>query len=115
MNTQIMMVNGKELTIAAYAANRSVDTMSAALQAAKCLELVKKLSERIVHGYFMKADGKTIREFIGTTYRTLAERNTAYPIGTDPKLRYGQIPFIDLENNCEWRSMRIGSFIGYAE
>ena len=62
----------------------------------------------------LEADGKTIREFWGTTSASLASKKTVYPIGTEPKLPKGQIPFIDCEKG-QWRSMRIGSFIGYAD
>ncbi len=113
MNTQIMMVTNQEMTIAAYAANRTNDSLYAALQIGKCMQLINDLKNGVVHGFFKKVDG-TIREFIGTTNRSLASKKTSYPIGTMPKLRQGQIPFIDCETG-EWRSMRIGSFIGYAE
>ncbi len=113
MNTQIMVVSNQEMTIAAYAAGRSNDALFAALQMSKCNELVNNLRKGIVHGYFKKLDN-SIREFWGTTNRSLAERKTTHPIGTMPKLRHGQIPFFDVEKG-EWRSMRIGSFIGFAE
>ena len=111
MKTQIMTLNNQELTIAKYSAMRSVDGFAAALQMSKCNELVNRLRTGIVHGYFQKVDG-SIREFWGTTMRSLANVKTASRIGTEPKLRYGQIPFIDCESG-EWKSMRIGSFIGY--
>lgn len=111
MKTQIMTLSNQELTIAKYSAMRSVDGFATALQMSKCNELVNRLRNGIVHGYFQKVDGN-IREFWGTTMRSLAEAKTSYKIGTQPKLRYGQIPFIDCESG-EWRSMRIGSFIGY--
>ena len=98
MNTQIMTVSNQEMIIASYAINRSNDAFMAALQMSKCNELVNRLRNGIVHGYFLKADGKTIREFWGTM----------------PRLPKGQIPFVDVEIG-QWRSMRIGSFIGYAE
>lgn len=110
--TQIMTLSGQEMIIADYATRRSNDGFAAALQMSKCNELVNRLRTGIVHGYFLKADGKTIREFWGTTMKSLAETKTAYKIGTEPKLRYGQIPFIDCECG-KWKSMRIGSFIGY--
>lgn len=114
MNTQIMTVSKQELTIASYAIARSNDAFLAALQLSKCNELVNRLRKGIVHGYFLKADGKTIREFWGTTNASLAEKKTVYPLGTEPKLPKGQIPFVDCEKG-QWRSMRIGSFIGYAD
>lgn len=109
--TQIMTLSGQEMIIAKYASIRSNDGFASALQMSKCNELVNRLRNGIVHGYFTKVDG-TIREFWGTTMRSLAETKTAYKIGTEPKLRYGQIPFIDCETG-KWRSLRIGSFIGY--
>lgn len=112
MDTQIMKVNGQEMTIAAYALSRANNPVFGALQLAKCEKLVDDLKNGIVHGYFQKVDG-SIREFIGTTNRALASKKCVYPIGTDPKLRHGQIPFIDCMTG-QWRSMRIGSFIGYA-
>jgi hypothetical protein len=114
MNTQIMTVSRQEMIIASYAISRSNDAFLAALQMSKCNELVNRLRNGIVHGYFLKADGKTIREFWGTTNPSLAAKKTVYPIGTEPKLPKGQIPFVDVEIG-QWRSMRIGSFIGYAE
>ncbi len=114
MNTQIMTVSNQEMIIASYAINRSNDAFMAALQMSKCNELVNRLRNGIVHGYFLKADGKTIREFLGTTNPSLAAKKTVYPIGTMPRLPKGQIPFVDVEIG-QWRSMRIGSFIGYAE
>ena len=65
------------------------------------------------HGYFTKKDG-SIREFWGTTNPSLASKKTVNPIGTEPRLPKGQIPFVDCELG-EWRSMRVGSFIGFAE
>ena len=112
MNTQIMTISKQEMIIASYAINRSNDAFLAALQMSKCNELVNRLRNGNVHGYFTKKDG-TIREFWGTTNASLASKKTVYPIGTEPKLRNGQIPFIDCEIG-QWRSMRIGSFIGYA-
>ena len=109
--TQIMTLSKQELFIANYSADRSCNGFSAALQLSKCNELVNKLRTGIVHGYFTKKDG-TIREFWGTTLRSLAEVKTAYKIGFAPKLRFGQIPFIDVETG-QWRSLRIGNFIGY--
>lgn len=113
MNTQIMTVSRQEMIIATYAINRSNDAFLAALQMSKCNELVNRLRNGIVHGYFTKKDG-TIREFWGTTNPSLASKKTVNPIGTEPRLPKGQIPFVDCECG-EWRSMRIGSFIGYAE
>lgn len=113
MNTQIMTVSNQELIIASYAISRSNDAFLAALQTSKCSELVNRLRNGIVHGYFLKADGKTIREFWGTTNPSLASRKTINPIGTMPRLPKGVIPFVDCEKG-QWRSMRIGSFIGYA-
>ena len=114
MNTQIMTVGKQEMIIASYAISRSNDSFFAALQMSKCNGLVNRLRNGIVHGYFLKADGKTIREFWGTTSASLASKKTVYPIGTEPKLPKGQIPFFDCEKG-QWRSMRIGSFIGYAD
>ena len=112
MNTQIMTISKQEMVIASYAITRSNDAFFAALQLSKCNELVNRLRNGIVHGYFSKKDG-SIREFIGTTCVSLASKKTVYPIGTMPRLPKGVIPFIDCETG-EWRSMRIGSFIGYA-
>ena len=112
MNTQIMTVSNQEMIIASYAVARSNDGFLAALQMSKCNELVNRLRTGIVHGYFLKKDG-SIREFFGTTNPALASKKTVYPIGTMPKLPKGQIAFIDAEIG-QWRSMRIGSFIGYA-
>lgn len=111
MKTQIMTLSNQEMTIAKYSAMRSVNSFAAALQMSKCNELVNRLRSGIVHGYFQKVDG-SIREFWGTTKPSLAEAKTASRIGTQPKLKYGQIPFIDCECG-KWKSMRIGSFIGY--
>ena len=113
MNTQIMTVSKQEMIIASYSIRRSNDALLAALQMSKCNELVNRLRTGIVHGYFQKKDG-SLREFWGTTNPSLAEKKTVYPLGTEPKLPYGQIPFIDCEKG-QWRSMRIGSFIGYAD
>ena len=112
MNTQIMTISKQEMIIASYAINRSNDAFLAALQMSKCNELVNRLGSGIVHGYFTKKDG-TIREFWGTTNPSLASRKTINPIGTMPRLPKGVIPFVDCEKG-QWRSMRIGSFIGYA-
>lgn len=114
MKTQIMTVSNQEMIIASYSINRSNDAFMAALQMSKCNDLVNRLRKGIVHGYFLKADGKTIREFWGTTSASLASKKTVYPIGTMPRLPKGQIAFVDLEKG-EWRSMRVGSFIGFAE
>lgn len=114
MNTQIMTVSNQEMIIASYAISRSNDGFLAALQMSKCIELVNRLRSGIVHGYFLKADGKTVREFWGTTNASLAAKKTVYPIGTMPRLPKGVIPFVDCETGL-WRSMRIGSFIGYAD
>ncbi len=114
MKTQIMTVSSQEMIIASYSITRSNDAFLAALQMSKCNELFNLLRNGVVHGYFLKADGKTIREFWGTTNPSLAEKKTVYPLGTEPKLPKGQIPFIDCEKG-QWRSMRIGSFIGYAD
>lgn len=108
-----MAVSKQEMIIASYAITRSNDAFLAALQMSKCNELVNRLRNGIVHGYFTKKDG-SIREFWGTTNPSLAEKKTVYPIGTMPRLPKGQIPFIDVEIG-QWRSMRIGSFIGYAD
>lgn len=113
MSTQIMTISKQEMIIASYAVNRSNDSFLAALQMSKCNELVNNLRKGIVHGFFLKADGKTIREFWGTTNASLASKKTVYPIGTMPRLPHGVIPFVDCETG-KWRSMRIGSFIGYA-
>jgi hypothetical protein len=112
--TQIMTVSRQEMIIASYAISRSNNTFLATLQASKCNELVHRLRNGIVHGFFLKADGKTVREFWGTTCPTLASKKTTYPIGTMPRLPLGVIPFVDCESG-QWRSMRISSFIGYAE
>lgn len=108
-----MTVSNQEMIIASYSITRSNDAFLAALQMSKCNELVNRLRNGIVHGFFKKKDG-SIREFIGTTNPSLAEKKTVYPLGTEPKLPKGQIPFIDCEKG-QWRSMRIGSFIGYAD
>lgn len=113
MNAQIMTVSKQEMVIASYAISRSNDALLAALQMSKCNELVNRLRNGIVHGYFTKKDG-SIREFWGTTNPSLASKKTVYPIGTMPKLPKGQIPFVDCECGM-WRSMRVGSFIGFAE
>ena len=113
MKTQIMSISNQEMIIASYSISRSNDAFLAALQMSKCNELVNRLRNGIVHGYFLKKDG-TIREFWGTTNASLAAKKTVYPIGTEPKLRRGQIPFVDCETG-QWRSMCIGSFIGYAD
>ena len=112
MNTQIMTVSNQEMIIASYAVARSNNGFLAALQMSKCNELMNRLRTGIVHGYFLKKDG-SVREFFGTTNPALASKKTVYPIGTMPKLPKGQIAFIDAEIG-QWRSMRIGSFIGYA-
>ena len=104
MNTQIMTVSKQEMIIASYSIRRSNDAFLAALQMSKCCELVNRLRTGIVHGYFLKKDGSV----------RLAEKKTVYPIGTEPKLPKGQIPFIDCEIG-QWRRMRIGTFIGYAD
>ena len=113
MKAQIMTVNNQELIIASYAVTRSNDSFLAALQMSKCNELVNRLRNGIVHGFFTKKDG-SIREFWGTTNPSLASKKTVYPIGTMPRLPQGQIPFVDCECG-EWRSLRVGSFIGFAE
>lgn len=113
-STQIMTVSRQEMIIASYAMSRSNDAFLATLQVAKCNELVNRLRIGIVHGYFLKKDGKTVREFWGTTNPSLASKKTVYSIGTMPRLPKGVIPFVDCESG-QWRSMRIGSFIGYAE
>ena len=113
MNTQIMTISKQEMIIASYSITRSNDTLLAALQMSKCNELVNRLRNGIVHGYFLKKDGKTIREFWGTTNPSLASKKTVNPIGTMPRLPKGVIPFVDCESG-EWRSMRVGSFIGFA-
>lgn len=113
MNTQIMTISKQEMIIASYSINRSNDAFFAALQMSKCNELVNRLRAGIVHGYFQKKDG-TIREFWGTTNTSLAASKTVYSIGTMPRLPQGVIPFIDCATG-QWRSMRIGAFIGYAE
>jgi hypothetical protein len=112
MNTQIMTISKQEMIIASYAITRSNDAFLAALQMSKCNELVNRLRNGIVHGFFKKKDG-SIREFWGTTNPSLAEKKTIHPIGTMPRLSNGVIPFICCETG-QWRSMRIGSFIGYA-
>ena len=112
--TQLMTVSRQEIIIASYAISRSHDAFLAGLQMSKCNELVNRLRSGIVHGYFLKADGKTVREFWGTTNPSLASKKTVYPAGTMPRLPKGVIPFVDCENG-QWRSMRIGSFIGYAD
>lgn len=112
MNTQIMTISNQEMIIASYALTRSNDALMAALQMSKCNELVNRLRTGIVHGYFLKKDN-TIREFFGTTCASLAAKKSVYPIGTMPKLPKGQIAFVDLEKG-QWRSMRVGSFIGFA-
>ena len=114
MNTQIMTVSKQEMIIASYSIRRSNDAFLAALQMSKCNELVNRLRTGIVHGYFLKTDGKTIREFWGTTNPSLASKKTVYPLGTMPRLPKGVIPFVDCEDG-HWKSMRIGSFIGYAD
>ncbi len=111
MKTQIMTLSGQEMIIADYATKRSNDGFTAALQMSKCNELVNRLRTGIVHGFFTKVDG-SIREFWGTTLKSLAETKTTYNIGSQPKLRLGQIAFIDVETG-QWRSLRRGSFIGY--
>ena len=108
-----MTVSKQEMIIASFAITRSNDAFLAALQMSKCNELVNRLRNGIVHGFFTKKDG-SIREFWGTTNPSLASKKTVYPIGTMPRLPKGQIPFIDVEIG-QWRSMCIGSFIGYAE
>ena len=113
MKTQIMTLSNQEMIIAKYSAMRSVDGFTSALQMSKCNELVNRLRNGIVHGFFTKKDG-TIREFWGTTRRSLANVKTSSRIGTNSKLPLGQIPFIDCETG-EWRSLRIGSFIGYGD
>jgi hypothetical protein len=113
MNTQIMTVSRQEMIIASYAITRSNDAFFAALQMSKCNELVNRLRNGIVHGFFKKANGE-IREFWGTTNASLASKKTVYPIGTMPRLPKGVIPFVDCETG-QWRSMQIGSFIGYAD
>ena len=113
-NTQIMTVSSQEMIITSYALSRSNDAFLATLQASKCNELVHRLRNGIVHGFFIKADGKSIREFWGTTNPSLASKKTVHHIGTMPRLPKGVIPFVDCESG-QWRSMRIGSFVGYAE
>lgn len=114
MNTQIMKVNSQEMIIATFSLSRSANAVMGAVQMSKCNELVNRLRSGIVHGYFLKKDGKTIREFWGTTNASLASRKTAHELGWEPRLPLGVVPFIDCETG-EWRSLRIGSFIGYAE
>ena len=112
MSTQVMTVSRQEMIISSYAIARSNDAFLAALQMGKCNELVNRLRNGIVHGFFVKANGD-LREFWGTTNPSLASKKTVNPIGTMPRLREGVIPFVDCECG-EWRSLRIGSFIGYA-
>ena len=109
-----MTVSQQEMIIASFAISRSNDAFLAALQMSKCNELVYRLRNGIVHGFFAKKDG-SIREFWGTTNPSLASKKTVYPIGTMPRLPKGVIPFMDIEDGCQWKSMRIGSFIGYAD
>lgn len=111
MNTQIMTINSQEMTIAAYALTRANNPVYGALQLSKSNELVNALRNGVVHGFFTKKDG-SIREFWGTTNRTLASKKTVHEIGYEPKLPLGQIPFIDCETG-NWRSMRIGSLISF--
>lgn len=111
--TQIMTISNQEMIIATYSIARSANAVMGAMQMSKCNELVNNLRKGIVHGFFTKKDG-TIREFWGTTNRSLAASKCVNPIGTEPRLPHGVIPFIDCSNG-EWRSMRIGSFIGYAD
>ena len=106
-----MVVNSKEMTIASFAMARSNNAVYAALQTSKAYELVNALRKGVVHGFFTKKDG-TIREFWGTTSKSLTTRKTVHEIGYAPKLPHGQIPFIDCENG-EWRSLRIGSLISF--
>lgn len=109
--TQIMIANTQEMTIAAYAMTRSNNPVYGALQLSKANELVNALRNGVVHGFFTKKDG-TIREFWGTTNKSLASRKTVHEIGYAPKLPLGQIPFVDCEIG-EWRSLRIGSLISF--
>ena len=87
MRTQIMTVSNQEMIIASYAITRSNDAFLAALQMSKCNELVNRLRSGIVHGYFLKADGNTIREFWGTTNPSLAAKKTVYQTGSPAKFR----------------------------
>ena len=106
-----MIANTQEMTIAAYAMTRSNNPVYGALQLSKANELVNALRNGVVHGFFTKKDG-TIREFWGTTNKSLASRKTVHEIGYAPKLPLGQIPFVDCEIG-EWRSLMIGSLISF--
>ena len=52
-----MTVSNQEMIIASYAITRSNDAFLAALQMSKCNELVYRLRNGIVHGFFTKKDG----------------------------------------------------------
>ena len=67
-----MTVSNQEMIIASYAITRSNDAFLAALQMSKCNELVNRLRNGIVHGFFTKKDG-SIREFWGTTVHSLSK------------------------------------------
>ena len=109
--TQIMIANSQEMTIAAYAMTRSINPVYGALQMSKANELVNALRNGVVHGFFTKKDG-SIREFGGTTNKSLASKKTAHEIGFAPRLPLGVIPFVDCETG-KWRSLRIGSLISF--
>lgn len=110
---QIMTVTSNEMIVAGYAMTRANNSLFGAMQLTKCVQLLTALKNGVVHGFFRKVDG-SIREFWGTTNPSLAAHKTVNSVGYAPKLRHGQIAFIDCETG-KWRSMRIGSFIGFAE
>lgn len=111
MGIQIMGVKSQEMVVTAYSMMRSDNQVYGALQAVKANGLVNALRNGVVHGYFIKKDGK-VREFWGTTNRTLASKKTVHELGFAPRLSYGVIPFIDCETG-RWRSLRIGSLISF--
>lgn len=111
--TQIMTMTSSEMVLAGYAMARANNKIGGAMQLSMCMRLLSALKNGIVHGFFRKIDG-SIREFWETTNPSLVSQKTVYPIGYAPKLAHGQIVFIDCEIG-KWRSMRIGSFIGFAE
>ena len=106
-----MTVGSQEIAIAAYSIHRSNNHVYGAMQAVKVKELVKALRSGVVHGYFAKKDG-SVREFWGTTNKSLVSKKTEHGIGYTSRIHQGVIPFIDCETG-QWRSLRIGSLISF--
>lgn len=111
MKTQVMIVDSQEMAIAAYSVHRSSNPIYGTMQAVKVSELVMALRTGVVHGYFTKKDG-SVREFWGTTNKSLVSKKTVHGIGYTSRIHQGVIPFIDCETG-QWRSLRIGSLISF--